>query len=329
MIGWGRDRYVERLRALREGREADLASLKRGRAGEAGEEAEGAAGGISRGGRGDRKTSRPAIGRILGMHPAAGRRRDSTISGLLCEAFARLVREYAPDRLRPDAKPARPCSTGWTSSSRRAGSRPCRSRRPSTSSAPPGASLRVGASPPMPGRLHVAGLRREGIQRQAGHVRRSASTRRPSPAAAFRTPFCSTKSATAISDFPADLGRRPPRPSLRIGRRSRLPSRPGRASSYPSYDVVEGRESFPSSVVLQAFRLLRGDADLDYGALERSLAGASGSCPAAPSRAFDEADWWLERLRPSRGPTVPDGLRPISPTWPPASRPWTPGTARR
>ena len=41
--------------------------------------------------------------------------------------------------------------------------------------------------------------------------------------------------------------------------------------SYPSFDIVEGRESFPSSVVLQAFRLLRGDPDLDYAALDKAL----------------------------------------------------------
>jgi ATP-dependent helicase/nuclease subunit B len=65
---------------------------------------------------------------------------------------------------------------------------------------------------------------------------------------------------------------------------------------YPSFDAVEGRESFPSSIVLQAFRLLRGDAGLDYRALESGLEEAAGYLPGAASRAFDETEWWLERL---------------------------------
>ncbi|HDT13768.1 MAG TPA: PD-(D/E)XK nuclease family protein, partial [Candidatus Aminicenantes bacterium] len=77
--------------------------------------------------------------------------------------------------------------------------------------------------------------------------------------------------------------------------------------SYPSYDIVEGRESFPSSVVLQALRLLRGRPDLDYAALDQALADASGFLPGA-GRALDETEWWLERLtaapRPDGAATV-------------------------
>ena len=84
--------------------------------------------------------------------------------------------------------------------------------------------------------------------------------------------------------------------------------------SYPSFDVVEGRESFPSSVVLQAFRLQRGAPGLDYGALEREIADAAGFLPGGVDRSFDEIDWWLERL--AGLDRVPDGAGSIPANFP-------------
>ncbi|HSA96223.1 MAG TPA: PD-(D/E)XK nuclease family protein [Acidobacteriota bacterium] len=66
--------------------------------------------------------------------------------------------------------------------------------------------------------------------------------------------------------------------------------------SYPSYDLLEDRASFPSSLVLQVHRLLRGDGTLDYASLEGSLADAAGFLPPGPDKAVDETEWWLGRL---------------------------------
>jgi ATP-dependent helicase/nuclease subunit B len=68
--------------------------------------------------------------------------------------------------------------------------------------------------------------------------------------------------------------------------------------SYSDYDIIDERASFPSSVLLQAHRLLEGDADLDYTDLLAALPQASGMLPGGIVRVFDEIDWWLAKLAP-------------------------------
>jgi ATP-dependent helicase/nuclease subunit B len=75
--------------------------------------------------------------------------------------------------------------------------------------------------------------------------------------------------------------------------------------SYASYDIMDERRLYPSSVLLQALRLVRGDPGLDYSDLDaafRDEAAAEGRpdpagfIPDSPAKALDERDWWLERL---------------------------------
>ncbi len=66
--------------------------------------------------------------------------------------------------------------------------------------------------------------------------------------------------------------------------------------SYPAYNIMEERASFPSSLVLQAHRLIRGNAGLDYSDLDHDLGAAAGYLPEGPSGVIDEIDWWLGRL---------------------------------
>ncbi len=81
----------------------------------------------------------------------------------------------------------------------------------------------------------------------------------------------------------------------------------GRATfSYPAYDILEEREAFPSSLVLQVHRLVSGDTACSYEGLDAALAAAAaragrpdpaGFLPGGPERAIDGTDWWLDRLR--------------------------------
>jgi len=66
--------------------------------------------------------------------------------------------------------------------------------------------------------------------------------------------------------------------------------------SYSSYDVIDDRESFPSSLLLQAFRLIKGDASLDYSDLMEALPESAGMPPQDRDQIFDETDWWLVNL---------------------------------
>ncbi len=61
--------------------------------------------------------------------------------------------------------------------------------------------------------------------------------------------------------------------------------------SFPSYDVFEERPSFPSSFLLQVYRLIEGDVELDYSALMESLGKSSGFVGGVE---VDETDWWLD-----------------------------------
>ncbi len=68
--------------------------------------------------------------------------------------------------------------------------------------------------------------------------------------------------------------------------------------SYSDYDIIDERPSFPSSVLLQAHRLLRGNFNLDYTDLLAALPETSGMLPGGIERVFDEVDWWLAKLAP-------------------------------
>ncbi|MFC2167506.1 PD-(D/E)XK nuclease family protein [Acidobacteriota bacterium] len=61
--------------------------------------------------------------------------------------------------------------------------------------------------------------------------------------------------------------------------------------SFPSYDVIEERPSFPSSFLLQVYRLIEGNVELDYSALMNYLGGSSGF---VGEKKLDETDWWLD-----------------------------------
>ena len=62
--------------------------------------------------------------------------------------------------------------------------------------------------------------------------------------------------------------------------------------SFSAYDVMEDRQSFPSSFLLQVHRLLEGNDSLDYSSLIASFKESSGFIPAS-SEEWDETDWWL------------------------------------
>jgi ATP-dependent helicase/nuclease subunit B len=63
--------------------------------------------------------------------------------------------------------------------------------------------------------------------------------------------------------------------------------------SFSCRDTREFRETFPSWLVLQAYRLQRGDASLTYEHLARSLGEPASAVPADPTLAVTEAGWWV------------------------------------
>jgi ATP-dependent helicase/nuclease subunit B len=62
--------------------------------------------------------------------------------------------------------------------------------------------------------------------------------------------------------------------------------------SFPSYEVIEGKDAFPSTIILQAYRLATGAYDADYSTLEKALDRPAGYRPL-PGREVDSADLWI------------------------------------
>jgi hypothetical protein len=88
--------------------------------------------------------------------------------------------------------------------------------------------------------------------------------------------------------------------------------------SYSSYDIVDERPSFPSSLMLQAYRLVEGNPRLDYTELQKPLPVPSGFLPDRMEAVFDELDWWLRKLN-SDG-TFSDGLDVVRACFPDLGR---------
>lgn len=301
MIGWGRKRYPVRLRALREAKEADLALNEKG-TGEEGEEVDEARRAALSAAIAEIDGLTAAIGRLLAVFPEHSAEVPYDVEGL-CRALSELIGVPGRTDSEIDRK-ARGVLLARLAEIRAEGLFPALLLKEALDlirSA--GSSLRVGASPPLPGHLHVAGFS------TGGHSGRPVTfvvglDEATFPGRGLQDPVLLDEERAALSDSlptAADALR-----SNLFELAATLASLRGKVVfSYPSFDVVEGRESFPSSVVLQAFRLLRGDPDLDYAALDRELPEAAGFLPGGSDRSFDEIDWWLERLAGSE--PAPDG----------------------
>lgn len=175
-----------------------------------------------------------------------------------------------------------------------------------------GDGLHVGASGPMPGHLHLSS------RHSGGYSGRSvtfivALDQGAFPGAGLQDPILLDEEREKISkDLPttSDLLRENLYSAAGL-----LSSLRGKAIlSYSSFDLIESRQSFPSSLLLQAHRLLEGDPALDYTNLLSSLPEDSGFLPEALDKVFDEIEWWLMRLAP--GGNFFDGLEAVKKSFP-------------
>lgn len=64
--------------------------------------------------------------------------------------------------------------------------------------------------------------------------------------------------------------------------------------SYSTYDVREDRKSFPSSILLQVFRIKEGNPHADYNTLQQVLGQPVVS--SGFEHELDQTDWWLNKL---------------------------------
>ncbi|KGK89159.1 hypothetical protein DP73_11425 [Desulfosporosinus sp. HMP52] len=76
------------------------------------------------------------------------------------------------------------------------------------------------------------------------------------------------------------------------------------AVSYSAFDTLENRAVFPSSILLQMYRLKAHDETLDYSDLIETLGNRKGFTPSDIDESLDDQEWWLSVL--SMGNKKPD-----------------------
>ncbi len=309
MIGWDRDRYKDRLDALLEGTRADLETLEKD---ESDQDCDGAAGRAETFIEAIAEIDALAEGvrRILDPIPRPGADGKYGLRSL-CRSFSDLIGEFGSEASDLDRRAKTALLDRLEEIITESGAQPMSLREALDLLRTAGASLRAGASPPLPGRLHVSSLLTGGVSgRPVTFV--AGLDEASFPGRGLQDPILLDEERAAVSPTlptSGDVLR-----SHLFGLAAVLASLRGRVVlSYSSFDILDGREAFPSSVVLQAFRLLNGDADLDYAALDRALPEAAGFLPGERDRAFDEIEWWLDRLRSD---PRPDGPRTLAANFP-------------
>lgn len=145
------------------------------------------------------------------------------------------------------------------------------------------------ASPPRPGHLHVASIEQAGFSCRPYTFVLGLAAGFPGPG--LQDPVLLDSERRNISPALPLCANAPEQQTFRLA--LALASRRGRVTlSFPCFDPVEGRASFPAAVVLQAHRLSQGDSSLDYSSLLASLGPPAGYIPH-PATALAEEEWWL------------------------------------
>ncbi len=87
-------------------------------------------------------------------------------------------------------------------------------------------------------------------------------------------------------------------PERRIYRLAQfLASRRGSITlSFSSYDVIDGRPNLPSSILLQAYRLVTGQEHADYSSFTNWLKDCHAYVADSRDKVLSDSEWWLARL---------------------------------
>lgn len=281
-IGWGRDRYEPALRGA-----LALLDHRGGDEEDATEAATEAAEGVT--------ARRRDLGRVLAwvtdlltLAPRPGGDGRVAVADL-CRGLAAVLERYCPAASEADAE----ARTALIEQMRRAGQW-ATGRFP-----PPDAAervlalvedLRVAASGPRPGHLHVAGATSGGWAGRGHAFVVGLDEASFSGAAADPLLLDEERAALAV---PLPTGTESAGEALyRFGRV--LASLRGRVSfSYSLREPGRDRPSFPSPLLLQAYRLRSGRPAAGYADLERSLGEPAGVFPRPGGIAFDGDEAWL------------------------------------
>ncbi len=159
--------------------------------------------------------------------------------------------------------------------------------------------LKVGSSGPSPGHAHISAYKSGGFASRP-YTFILGLNRENFPGTGFQDPILLDEEREKLS------------PSLRTTRDSLrenlfsmarlIASLRGKILlSYSCYDILGERESFPSSLLLQAFRLIKGKPRLDYSDLINSFKEPQGFFPTQKEKILDPTEWWLEKIVKDQG----------------------------
>jgi len=159
--------------------------------------------------------------------------------------------------------------------------------------------LRVGSSGPASGHAYISGYTSGGFSARP-HTFITGLNRDNFPGSGFQDPLLLDEEREKISSSlrtTADALRENLFSMARL-----ISSLRGKIYlSYSCYDILGERESYPSSLVLQAFRLIKGKPRLDYSDLMNSFKDTKGFFPAQKEKILDSTEWWLGRIVTDRG----------------------------
>lgn len=158
--------------------------------------------------------------------------------------------------------------------------------------------LRVGQSGPVPGRVHVASYS-SGARSGRRHNFLLGCEQGLFPGAALQDPILLDEERRNLHSGLALSSEKLKGDLYKMA--SLLASIRGNVTlSFSSFDVLEGKESFPSTIVLQAYRLLTGVHDADYSMLESALGRPCGY-RIMSGQEIDSADLWIGRVATDDG----------------------------
>lgn len=154
-------------------------------------------------------------------------------------------------------------------------------------------NIRVGHSSPQPGHLHIAHyLAGRFLSRRHLYFLGYDSTR--FPGLAVEDPILLETERKKLGGLPLK-SQRPIQNIIHLTRQLSPMEHPF-TISYAAFDMVESRELFPSSFVLQLFRLLHQDPVMDYSTLQKKTGRSVGFSPEIPSSAVGQDECWLHYL---------------------------------
>lgn len=152
--------------------------------------------------------------------------------------------------------------------------------------------LRIASSGPQPGHIHVSSYKNGGYSGRSNTFIVGCESQY-FPGTSMQDPIMLDEERANINKDIISSSERLKENLFRMA--SMLSSLNGNVTfSFSSFDVIENRESFPSSLILQVYRLISGKNEADYTELMKFLGPPVGYVPL--KELIDTTDFWTDQI---------------------------------